>query len=587
MPQTLADGGVLLDMFPFDSNPNNITTVNGYLKGDRSVDAWTMRGAFKQFFSNGVFGTPASAFRISKADSGMNVIIQPGMAIIEGAMGGIEERNGSIQLTLDTVAEGNLCYGIFLRFDDNSDVRGVKLYSKKGEASETPQPPTPDTTSKNVYELRLGYVTVPNGSTDLSDATVTNEKGLAVCPYAAPFEEIDVSEVVSDMTESGIKALQKLLDYFETYKDAIDAALSDEEATYLQQQINNLSQQISDVNLSEAVDDITIEYSTDLPDDIENKLRVKDGGITGDKIADYAIDSNKFTADLQIKLDVVDTSNWGFEQYYGFVGSLSGDDQTDFVNQMDAAILNTWSQTEKVKFVQVLNSNSQKTLMAKVDLVNTSWPDLQAMSDACSSTGRSGMLGRSKSETWNGSAHDFLCVSIDHYSGVNGLIFMYRDPSNNNTVPNRSLYTGSYQVAWENTSLRSYTNTTWLNLLDAEMRNILKECPIPTHNARVGNNAPVATTVMTKAWTPSPPELTTSLSGVPTYMQEGSIYDWFAQGNDPGLRTIFWTRTVDAHPDNSVTTTNYAYISNSTGGGYSWKNVGANHQYATAIFVCV
>ena len=101
MPSTLADGKVLLDAFPFDSNPDLITDVNGYLMGDRSVDAWTMRSAFKQFFSNGVFGTPANAWQIAKGAEGLTVTVQPGMAVIEGAMGGIEDRTGQLTITLD------------------------------------------------------------------------------------------------------------------------------------------------------------------------------------------------------------------------------------------------------------------------------------------------------------------------------------------------------------------------------------------------------------------------------------------------------------------------------------------------------
>lgn len=585
MPQQLPTGGILLDAFPFDSNPNNITTVNGYLKGDRSVDAWTMRNAFRQFFSDGVFGTPSNAFQISKG-SGLSVTVQPGMCIIQGAMGGIESRNGAVTLALDSgAAAGNVCYGIFLRYDDNSDTRGIVLVARKGEASSSPTPPAPDRNSANVYELRLGYVTVPNGSTTLDNATVTNEKGLDVCPYVAPFEEIDVSDVVSDMRTSGIEALQKLLDYFETYRDSIDAALSDEEATYLQQQINQLSQQVSDVDLSEAVDDVTIEYANDLPDDIDTKLRVKDGGITGEKIADYAIDSNKLTADLQIKLDIVDTSGWGFDQYYGFVGSLSGDDQNGFIAQMDMSAVNSWSQQQKVQFVQELEDNSQKTFMSRIDLSSISWAELQAVSDACGPTGRSGMLGRSKSAGFSSRTADFMFVSVDHYTGVTGLVAMYMNSSTNNMVTERVYYNGTYQRSWEDSSLFAYTNSTFVNALDGELKNILKECPIPSHDYRDGYDPPAAKTVSAKAWTPSREELR-GVQTAATYLAEGTQFDWFAMGNDPGLRQIFWTRTADATSDKG-NQNDYVYQCNNTGGGYNFRQVDGYNEYDTAVFICI
>ena len=280
---SLPEGVTLVDAFPFDSNPELITDVNGYLRGDRSVDAWTMQRVFKQFFSDGVFGTPADALQIKKGASGLTVTINPGMFVIQGGMGGVKESDGALTLTLDTgAAAGNLCYGIMLRYDNNPDMRGLGFRVVKGTAGASPQPPAPDQTSENVMEYRLGYVTVPNGATDLSNATVHNEKGTAVCPYAAPFDEIDLSSITADALSSATEAMQSLLAYFEQYRDAIDAALSGEEATYLQQQITAIQEQLANTDFSGSVDDVTIEYGPRPPGDSTDKLRVKAGGLTPD-----------------------------------------------------------------------------------------------------------------------------------------------------------------------------------------------------------------------------------------------------------------------------------------------------------------
>lgn len=282
MPQTLGDGAILLDAFPFDSSPELVTDINGYLKGDRSVDAWTMRYAFRQFFSNGVFGTPGDSFTISKAPTGLAVIVKPGCCVINGGMGGVLS-DTTLPLGIEQAA-GNTCYGIFLRYDDAS-YRGIALVAREGTAGAAPKPPEPYDNGESVTELRLGYVMLPNGATDMSNATITNERGTSVCPFAAPFDRIDLSSVVADATSSAAEALQSLLAYFERYRDTIDAALSDEEATYLQQQINSIRESMENVDLEGSVDNVTIEYAEDLPSDPEKKLRVKDGSITEDKLA--------------------------------------------------------------------------------------------------------------------------------------------------------------------------------------------------------------------------------------------------------------------------------------------------------------
>ena len=183
-----------LQSFPFDSNWDGYDD-EGYPVYDRAVSARPFRTALEKIFTDGVFGTPANALQIAKG-SGLSVTVQPGMGVIRGAMGGVYDDAATVQL--DTAApQGNTAYAVMLRCDDNLDRRSFFLYVEKGEAASTPEPPEPLNTDV-IKDLRLGYVVVPSGATDLSNATVTNEKGLTVCPYAVPFAEIDMSEVTAD-----------------------------------------------------------------------------------------------------------------------------------------------------------------------------------------------------------------------------------------------------------------------------------------------------------------------------------------------------------------------------------------------------
>ena len=283
-------GTTRMQSFPFDSKFDGYDS-DGYPVYDRAVGASLLRETFSKFFTNGVFPSPGTALNIGKADSGLAVTIQPGLAIMNGAMGGIEGED-PITLTLDTEPpQGNVCYSVFVRYDNTSDCRSLYFRTARGEPSSSPQPPSPDTGHPEVYEFRLGYVTVASNSTDLSTATVTNEKGTSICPYAAPFEEIDVSGVIEDTKQSALDALNDLESYIETNKEFIDSAIDGTVAGNLQAQINELSSQISNFDISNSVDNVTIEYTKEYGDD-SSKLRVRKGSIG----VDYVTPS--FLADL-------------------------------------------------------------------------------------------------------------------------------------------------------------------------------------------------------------------------------------------------------------------------------------------------
>lgn len=292
----LPDGVTLVDAFPFDSNPQLITDVNGYLSGDRSVDAWTMQNVFKQFFSDGIFGDPGDQLQIGKADSGLAVTIQPGMFIIRGGMGGIKESSGPLTLTLDAgAAAGNICYAIMLRYDNNADMRGLGFRVVKGTAGANPQPPQPDQTSENVMEYRLGYVTVPNGATDLSNATVTNEKGLAVCPYAAPFEDIDLSEVVHDAQVQASESLNAFLAFLQQNWDLVNSAIDGTTAGNLQSQINELE---NNALTTENIDNSTIVFEPTTTSGGANRLQVNDLSIGTEHLKDKSVTQAKLGDDV-------------------------------------------------------------------------------------------------------------------------------------------------------------------------------------------------------------------------------------------------------------------------------------------------
>lgn len=238
----MAEYAQRMESFPFDSSPDVEYDEDGYPIYDRAVGAETMRRTFEKFFSDGVFPNPADEMQVSAGESGLTVKVAPGTCIIKGSMGTLLEE---VTLTLDTAVQGNIVYGVMAAFDNNEDRRSVYLRVAKGTPG-TNTPPEPDRTTPNIYEYRIADVTLSSGATSVSAANITNNKGTSVWPYAAPFEEIDVSEVLDDMREAARGEIESLRDFIEQNMDLIYSAIDSTTAGYLQNQINKILDTMED-----------------------------------------------------------------------------------------------------------------------------------------------------------------------------------------------------------------------------------------------------------------------------------------------------------------------------------------------------
>lgn len=218
-----------IESFPFDSRFDGFDD-EGYPVYDRAVGARMLRSAFAQFFADGVFGSDPGAFAIEAAD-GLSVTVAPGVAIINGAIGAVYEDAAPVKLD-DGPTVGTACYAVFLRYDGNDDHRSLYIRTERGDYGADPAPPEPESGAE-VRELRIGHVTVPSNSTDLSSATIVMEKGSAVCPYAAPFEEIDVAGVFDHVREQAGDELAAVADYVSSNIALVQSALDETTAGYL------------------------------------------------------------------------------------------------------------------------------------------------------------------------------------------------------------------------------------------------------------------------------------------------------------------------------------------------------------------
>lgn len=381
-----------LESFPFDSKADGYD-ADGYPVYDRAVGARMLRKTFEQFFKDGVFGTPADALQIAKGDGGLYIKVKPGIFIIKGAMGGVVEDD--LPILLDTAApQGNTAYGVMLHYDETDTAntgRSLSIRVVRGDASASPQPPAPEQSSPGVHEYRLGYVTVPSGATDLSAAVVTNEKGMSTCPYAAPFDEIDLSEVVEDARNQAQEVTDAFLVYAQHYYDLVASAIDDTTAGYLMEMINNIS-------TASFVDNVTLNLNS------EAKAQIKSRAVKDDLVAIYGIHSEHMDNHLRQLLGILDPSGWNFQQFYDYVSELdSDDDKNDFVTQnMDSSTIASWTGSQIVQFENILPNAGAKSFCDLVDVSARSWADLHTIASGVRANSVSGWVGKSKNDVTQG-----------------------------------------------------------------------------------------------------------------------------------------------------------------------------------------
>lgn len=138
---------------------------------DRAVDSAFLRKVFSNYFSDGVFYKPANALQVV-ADTGMQVVVEPGVCHIRGAMG-IEENRRT--LVVQASEDMDRIDTVVARLDLSVDVRSVDLYVLKGAAAESPQPPTL-TRDSTKWEIGLANLFVAKNVSTISQQRITDTR---------------------------------------------------------------------------------------------------------------------------------------------------------------------------------------------------------------------------------------------------------------------------------------------------------------------------------------------------------------------------------------------------------------------------
>ena len=338
----MADRLTLLEAYPFDSKFDGYDS-EGYPVYDRAVDASWLREALSKIFKDGVFPDDASALKVSAGTSGLTASVSPGMAIIGGAIGGWRGDPRTVTL-LSAAPQGDVICSVLLRFDNNEDYRSIYLVVREGAVGAT-TPPEPDE-APSVKEIRLAHVKIPSGATDLTSAVIVDERGTDACPYATPFEHLDLSAIFADARSRTDEYVQDLADSVAENIGLLESAIDGTTAGNLQAQIDELrdsaasTDAIADyVNSQKDVEGGIVAYDTFVdgvanagtPDDVTigktagNELYVKDFGISASKIASGAVTAAKLASASVTSEKVSDSGVSGIKERMGFgdVSSIS------------------------------------------------------------------------------------------------------------------------------------------------------------------------------------------------------------------------------------------------------------------------
>lgn len=224
---------------------------------DRAVSSAPLRKLLKKLFSDGIMPNPSTNMQVS-AGEGMNVIVSPGFAIVNGCMK-LEEA----QRTL-AIQAANTTYDridtVVLRLNDNDSVRSCDFYILEGTPATSPVRPTL-TRSESIFEIGLADLFIAKNTSVISSQRITDTRyETERCGVISSVSQFDTTtlynQVQADLSSFQANEQAAILTWFENMKDQLSA----DAAANLQLQIGtlqNLSTTVKE-NLVEAINELFV-----------------------------------------------------------------------------------------------------------------------------------------------------------------------------------------------------------------------------------------------------------------------------------------------------------------------------------------
>lgn len=202
---------------------NAVETSSGVY--DRTYNAEDFASYFSKFISDGVFADPTNGLKVS-AQSGLKVTVKAGSAYIDGYYYELtEDTTLTIQVNSSSYVQTD---SVVVRLDKVN--RKVSLELKRNNTSVS--------RTSTVKELQLATIKKDVGSSSVSAADITDKRPYNdVCGFVTGvIQQISTSDLFSQFTA-----------IFNEWFDGIKGQLSQDVATSLQRQINDINTKLDTI----------------------------------------------------------------------------------------------------------------------------------------------------------------------------------------------------------------------------------------------------------------------------------------------------------------------------------------------------
>ena len=201
------DNIITLKSFPFDSM-EVLNSESGKMEPDRLYEAEIFRRYFAKFLSNGVYfgkykNYGENSMKVT-ADGGLNIRVEKGAGIIEGAD---YENEEEVVFTLERPTSGNRIDRVIVKLDKTLATRETQLYIKQGNGTTVATLQRDD----NIYEICLAEVTVKSSSnivqSDITDKRLNSD----LCGIVNSLISVDGEELYQNFKSYIDKVVENLI----------------------------------------------------------------------------------------------------------------------------------------------------------------------------------------------------------------------------------------------------------------------------------------------------------------------------------------------------------------------------------------